>query len=386
MSRSKVLFASPNYWLSPFQVGSHHIARGFVAAGWDVAFVSDPISPLHLAGRRSRELRDRAAIYRSGGLADLDGHLWAYVPGALAIPHQAPILRSSWLHRNWSSLSFPNVVRKVRGRGFGDVDLLYFDSSIQNFWLGAIKHRKSVLRIADRNVGFDHHTDAMEVHQRELARACDLVVYSARTLETDVIAMGARRRLHLPNGVDFRHFAASDRSIPLDLAAIPRPIAAYVGAIDEWFDFATVNRLVAALPNVSFVIIGPERLARQRLTPRQNLYLLGRRPHQDIPRYLHNADVGLIPFDAVGHGELIRGINPLKLYEYLACGLPVVATYWEELAGLGSPAILCRNPEEFIQGVKRAMSRSGDRATAVGFAKKADWQQRVEALIDHLAL
>jgi glycosyltransferase involved in cell wall biosynthesis len=386
MSRPKVLMASPNYWLSPFQVGSHHIARGFVAAGWDVAFVSDPISVLHVAGRRTQELRDRATIYRSGGITDLDGHLWAYVPGAIATPHQAPLLRSAWLHRNWSKLSIPNVVRAVRARGFGAVDLLYFDSSVQPFWLGAIPHRRSVLRIADRNAGFQHHTDAMESQQRDLARACDLVVYAGRSLEPDVNAMGAKRALHVPNGVDFARFAFGDRSMPDDLAAIPRPIAAYVGAIDEWFDFSTVNELVTALPEVSFVIIGPERLARQRLTPRPNLHLLGPRPYRELPRYLHHVDVGLIPFDAVNHGELIRGIHPLKLYEYLACGLPVVATDWEELAGLGSPAVLCGDPQAFIAGVRRALSTPPDRGIAVQFARGADWQQRVQRLIEHLDL
>jgi glycosyltransferase involved in cell wall biosynthesis len=378
--------ACPNYWSSPFQVGSHHLARAFVGEGWDVAFISDPISPLHLAGRRSQELRDRASIYQAGGITDLDGHLWAYVPFALATPRMAPLLRSPWLHRNWSKLTIPNLARKARGRGFGEVDLLYFDSSIQRFWLDAIEHRRSVLRVADRNAGFAHHTNAMAVQQTELARGCDLVVYTARTLEPDVTAMGARRSFHLPNGVDFAHYANGDRTLPPDLATIPRPIAAYVGAIEEWFDFSTVNQLVAALPGVSFVIIGPEHLAKRRLTPRSNLYVLGRRPYEQMPRYLHNADVGLIPFDATNHRELVRGVHPLKLYEYLACGLPVVATEWEELAGLGSPATLCRNPEEFIEGVNAAVSSPNDQASAVAFARRADWGERTRVLIEQLGL
>lgn len=386
MGRPRILMASPNYWSSPFQVGSHHLARGFVAAGWDVAFVSDPISPLHLALRRTRELRDRAAIYRSGGITDLDGHLWAYVPFALATPRGSPLLNSLWLHRNWSRLTMPNVVGKVRQRGFGEVDVLYFDSSIQRFWLDAIGHRRSVLRVADRNTGFVHHTDAMAVLQRELAQGSDLVVHAGRSLEPDVMAMGARRAFHLPNGVDFAHYATGDRSLPADLAAIPRPIAAYVGAIEEWFDFDTVNSLVSSLPEVSFVIIGPEGLARRRLTPRPNLYILGRRPYEQLPRYLHNVDVGLIPFDVIGHRELVRGVHPLKLYEYLACGLPVVATDWEELAGLGSPAILCRTPDEFIAGVRKAISEPRDEAAALAFARGADWSERTRALIDQLGI
>ena len=383
--RPKILMACANYWSSPFQVGSHHLARGFVRAGWDVAFVSDPISPLHFLGGRSDEFRERARIFRAGGTGDMEGHLWTYVPGALATPRDTPLLRSRWLHRHWCHLTIPSVARAVRGRGFGEVDVLYFDSAIQRFWLDEIPHRRSVLRIADRTSGFRRYTAEMRRLEAELAAAVDLVVYAGQTLETYVAQLGARRALHLPNGIDFARYAESEGAAPEDLAAIPRPSAIYVGAMEEWFDFKTVDVLVDALPDVSFVLIGPDRLARKRLTPRPNLHLLGRRPYDQIPRYLHYADVGLIPFDISGHPDLVNGVHPLKLYEYLACGLPVVATAWEELVTLGVPLELCRTPDEFISAVRHALSTPRDPAAGIRYAAAADWQRRVETLIERLS-
>jgi glycosyltransferase involved in cell wall biosynthesis len=384
VTRPKVLMGCFEFWDSPFQVGGHQIAKAFAALGWDVAYLSSPISPFHLIEGLSPELRARIANYRSGGVVDIDGHVWAYVPGALLTPHAKPGLRSRQVNRHWARFSVPNLVRMLRRRGFGKVDLLYLDSPIQGFLLDAIPHRRSVLRIADRMAAFSHVTPSMQALERHIAASVDLVVYSAASLEPDVARLGARRSLHLPNGVDFDQFAAGDRSLPDDLAGIPHPIAIYVGATGEWFDFVLMEALPAALPEVSFVLIGPTEPAASRLAPRSNLHLFGKRPHDQIGRYLHNADVGLIPFDVAGHRDLVNGIHPLKLYEYLASGLPVVASDWDELRRLGSPALLCRTPEEHVAAIRAAIDRPSEPGPGIAFARAADWQGRVELLLAEL--
>lgn len=373
--------AATNYWTSPFQVGSQHLARGFVRAGWDVAYVSNPISPLHVFARGSNEVRDRAAIYRAGGIEQFDGHLWAYVPGALATPTQSALLRGRWLHRNWSRLTIPNVDGVMGAHGFGDVDVLYFDTAVQHFWLDKIPHRRSVLRIADWSPGLRSHTREMLALEARLASRVDLVVYSAATLAPYVAELGARRSLHLPNGVDFERYVARTPEPPADLASIPRPIAIYVGSMEEWFDFGSVQAMAEALPDVSFVLIGTNRLARRRLRPLPNLYLLGRRPHEQIPSYLHHADVGLIPFDTAGHADLVHAVDPLKLYEYLACGLPVVAARWDELVALEAPVVLCGTVGEHVSAIRELLSVPHDPAPGIAFARRSDWQGRVDTLV-----
>jgi hypothetical protein len=227
--------ACPHHWTSPFQVGGQQIGRALVAEGWDVAYVSNPVSPLHIVQGLSSQLRERFALYRGGGTTDGEGHLWAYVPGAMLTPHQSPILRGRWVHRGWHRLTVPNVTGMVQDRGFGEVDLLYIDAVIQAFWLRAISYRRSVLRVGDRMTGLPGFTAEMLAMQRDIAQTVDLVVYSATTLESYVRDLRPRRMLHLPNGVDVQRFAAQTEP-PSDLATIPRPIAIYVGAIDDWFD------------------------------------------------------------------------------------------------------------------------------------------------------
>lgn len=386
MSSKKILMACRNYWHSPFQVGSNHLAREFVRRDWEVAFISEPISPLHWLGGASPELRDRLALYRSGGRRDLDGRVWAYAPGTLLPAHNRPLLRSDWVHRNWVRLTWPNAVSQARRSGFGEVDLIYFDSIIQPFWLEAIRHRKSVFRVTDNNTSFETATAASQQLEQELARAVDLVVYPAVQLEPYVRELQPKQMLHLPNGVDFEHFAGADRALPPEYAHIPRPIAVYVGAMNIWFDYELVNRAAAELPDVSFVLIGPDQMARPRLQHLPNLHLLGRKLFDEVPAYLYNADVGIIPFDVKGHADLIHNTNPLKLYEYMACGLPVVSVEWDEMRTLQSPARLCGSPEQFIQGIRAALATPGSPESCREYARGQDWQQRVAGLIAALDL
>jgi glycosyltransferase involved in cell wall biosynthesis len=386
MTERRILMACPNYWTSPFQVGSHHLARGFVDAGWRVGFVSDPISPLHWLGGRSPELEERRAIWRAGGIEEEGGRVWAYVPAAPVTPHNKLGLRSARLQRSWHALSLPNVVDKVRERGFGAVDILYIDSVSQLFWLDAIEHRRSVFRLADNNTGFGKSTPAMQRLEAELARRVDVVVYTAANLLSHVQSMRPRATFHLPNGVNFRHFADWRGERPVEYERLAGPIALYVGALDVWFDYALLDRTAARLPEVSFVLIGPDALARARLTPRPNLHLLGRRPYAQLPGYMHHAQVGLIPFDVARHPTLVHSINPLKLYEYMASGLPVVATEWDELRNLGSPARLARSEEDFVEAVRESVAAPPPREALVRFAEAADWTSRVRMLQERLGL
>ena len=87
----------------------------------------------------------------------------------------------------------------------------------------------------------------------------------------------------------------------------------------------------------------------------------------------------------MGKPDLVDGINPLKLYEYLLSGLPVVTTSWPELDRLGAPVIACDKAADFPNAIERALAGEGpDRKAREAFARKADWQTRVDEMLDAL--
>lgn len=110
------------------------------------------------------------------------------------------------------------------------------------------------------------------------------------------------------------------------------------------------------------------------------MHFLGKRPYSEIPNYMQSANVGWIPFDVKNYPDLIHNVNPLKLYEYMAAGLPVVATRWKEMENINSPAYLCSTPEEFKASLLRAID---SKLGPVGrrFAATLDWSSRAQQLL-----
>ncbi len=382
----KALLACNLDWQSPFRVGSHQLALGLINQGWRVAYISSPISPFHFVGSSREMLQSRFRDYRNGGEFYFEKRLWTYVPGTFLPPHNKPLLRREWVHRNWYRLSLPNIITKIYQSGFADVDLLYFDNPYQPFLLDHITYKKSIFRIPDNAAGFSKFNRTAKLLEKELARRVDKVLYTARKLTDYAQSLNPKDSLFFPNGVNFEHFSRGDRTIPAEFNEISGPIVLYVGALDFWFDFELINYAAEKLPRISFVLIGQPNQARARLRGKNNIHLLGTREFAELPGFMHNADVGIIPFNAQDFPELIHAVNPLKLYEYMACGLPVVATEWDELRSIQSPAFLAANRADFVSQIEKALRVEHDTDSFIEYAKAKDWQHKIIHLLDLLEL
>jgi glycosyltransferase involved in cell wall biosynthesis len=373
-----------NYWDSPFQVGSQHLARALVRAGYDVAYLSDPISPMHLCRGWTPDLQQRLAAYRARGKYDLDGRLWTYVPGAWLTPHNKPLLRSPAVMRSWHRWTWPNLASLVAARGFADVDLLYIDSMHQSFWLEIVRYRRSVYRVPDYNPHFEKYTRAAAAAEQEMAKRVDLVVYPSQQLQPYVQALGARRSMLLANGVDYAHFAGQPMPRPPEYRTLHGPIAVYVGVIPDWFHFDWMRQAATQMPEMAFVLIGPDKLARARLAGLSNVYSLGVRPYATIPSYLQHAHVGLMPFNVDVNPRGVEVLQPQKLLAYFASGLPVVSSDWKNLRDLGSPAHLCGSAEQFVNTLRSAASRTVGTASLRSYAARFNWDRQTSLLLEQL--
>jgi glycosyltransferase involved in cell wall biosynthesis len=193
--------------------------------------------------------------------------------------------------------------------------------------------------------------------------------------------LGARRSLLLPNGVDLEHFSRPAPEPPPEYAALPGPIAVYVGVLPEWFHFDWVARAARELPSLSFVLIGPDETARQHLGGLPNVHLLGFRPYDQVPAYLQHAHVGLMPFDVQRNPEGVDALNPQKLYAYLASGLPVVSSSWEEIRRLNPPARLCETDHEFVVALRESLVSRPDPRELRAYAARFSWRKRLGELL-----
>lgn len=207
--------------------------------------------------------------------------------------------------------------------------------------------------------GYDR--ELIERRERELIARSDLVVTTSRPL------YDAKRKLHpevhlVQHGVDHELLSRGlNESLPCpeDLARLPRPIMGFVGMIGEWVDLDLVAALARTRPDASLVMIGPELTNRGPCAGLPNVHFLGSRDHKLLPAYLHHFDVGLIPFR---HVPLTHNANPIKLYEYVAAGLPVVSTPLPAVDAVDDAVWLAEDVNQWATACARAARRNDPEA------------------------
>ena len=215
-----------------------------------------------------------------------------------------------------------------------------------------------------------------------LFRQADLVFVTSEKLRER--AARHNDRVHVfPFGVEFEWFEQVRKSadpMPADLQRLPRPIVGYVGGIHQWVDQALFAQAARALPQASFVLIGPAQIDIAQLSRLPNVHCLGPRSHEDVPRYIKGFDVGLIPYTL---SEYTAHVYPTKLNEYLAMGIPVVSTELPELrrfsARHANVVTVARDAETFIQAVKASLAPSSveDIRRRLEASKSNSWQARI---------
>ena len=182
------------------------------------------------------------------------------------------------------------------------------------------------------------HTESFEAAERRFAGRADLVLASAPALAERMAKLNPNV-LFAPNVADTALFATALDSGPVDPAieALPTPRIVFTGAIvSTKLDFGLICELARMRPDWSIALVGPIGPGQPDvdvgpLEAEPNVHLLGGRAYRDLPAVLRGADAAIIPYAV---NELTRSVFPMKVYEYLAAGLPVVATRLPSLAGV----------------------------------------------------
>ena len=147
---------------------------------------------------------------------------------------------------------------------------------------------------------------------------------------------------------------------PEEYKDIPSPRILYAGVIATWFDQELLIQCAKKFMDASFVIIGPAVVGTSKMASVENIYMLGAKKYEELPAYLMHSDVGIIPFKI---NELVESVNPIKLYEYMAAGLPVVCTDWKEVREMQGPAMIAGDAGAFCEYLQRALRDKRKRGT-----------------------
>ena len=212
--------------------------------------------------------------------------------------------------------------------------------------------------------------------ERRLVKETDVLVVSGRTLLEKFTAAGLHPVL-ARNGVDLEFY--NQPHAPAGDLRVAKPVIGYFGAIAEWMDLDLVRNTALARPQYSFVMVGQMFRNDAAKLDLPNVHLLGSRPYAEIPSYLEHFDVCVIPFVL---NDVTKATDPVKLYEYLSRGKPVVATAMAELAECADLIYIAKDAEDYATQLDRAVKENDPelRQRRRAFAAANTWEQRYRAM------
>ncbi len=366
--------------------GHQQIMSSLAGSGNRVLFVES-------TGVRAPGLRDLPRLWRrlkTVGLLGGGGHtqpgnrrpenLTVYSPVVVPLPYS----------RAAQALNRPILRHAIRRRtaGWGSARPI-----VWNFLPTPLS--RSIARSLDPALSIFHCVDHLSASSPSAARLrdtesqcfteADLVFATSQPLLERAAALNPQAHL-VPSGVDVARFERArlvDEPLPADLAAVPRPVVGYLGGLHQWVDQPLLAALAVRRPDWSLVLVGPLQTDTSALTRLPNVYALGPRGPDQVPRYLRGFDVATVPYrltDYTGH------VYPAKLNEYLAMGLAVVATPLSEIERFNrthGPVIrVAADAAGFESAVAAELSRPDPAAVArrVAVANENSWAARLELM------
>jgi glycosyltransferase involved in cell wall biosynthesis len=370
-ARDVVLLYGPP-WFGPTQFSKHHLTRYLAGRGHRVLYVEAPLSPAGLV----RGPRFVAELLRCMlPPRPVAERIWVQRPFAPVPYHAATRLTSRRAANQLGQRLLAPLLRGHLRRLRMPRPLLIAGLPHAVDVLDHLSWRALVYHCADDYShvrGFPYTLPQLE---EALCRRADLVVTTSETL------CQARRAFNpnthwISNGVEVEHFA-QPAAPAADLARLPRPVIGFVGGLSQWVDIPLLVSLARARPAWSLALIGPGGTDLRPLHGLSNVHLLGPRPYRDVPGYLAGMDVGLIPFV---QDPVTWHADPIKAYEYLAAGVPVVATDLPALRRLDKVVRLADTPDRFLEQVEAAVAAGRDAGRTERQAEAAhhSWTRRFE--------
>jgi glycosyltransferase involved in cell wall biosynthesis len=223
--------------------------------------------------------------------------------------------------------------------------------------------------------------------EKALLAASDVVFTSARGLYQAKKDFAARVFL-IPNAADIELFGQAELTetvIPLDVSNLPRPLLGFVGVIHHWIDLDLIAWLARERPDWTIAMVGPvgPGVSLENFRDLGNVIFLGHRDKEALPGYLKAFDVCLNTFRI---NELTQSVNPLKIYEYLAAGRPVVSVDMPGVADFSREIEIAGDYPAFLKAIEKVLAaeNSALKAHRLQAARAHSWENRLRSMLDLL--
>ncbi|MDB5894740.1 MAG: glycosyltransferase [Rhodoferax sp.] len=333
-----------------------HIARGLAQAGRRVFFFSNVFVDNEKPGYALERLDPDQQLFQ----------VKLHVKGAPAIYFAQP------------SEATVQMLQASLAEFIADFGALSSVSVVQHaFWFPLVTTVPNSLRVydcMDHHEGFGNVPAELVRIEQDMLRRSDLVLVTSSWLEGFASSFNKSVAV-VRNAVEYQFFSVPPKTAFRDPKG--RRIIGYFGAIAEWFDVKLVRRIAQTYPDCLVLLVGNDTVqARQELKDLRNVQFTGEVPYRELPHYLYAFDACLLPFQV---SALTLATNPVKVYEYLAAGKPVVCVDLPEVAQFGDLVYKAADTEGFLAQVGYALAEERTEAIVAarrGFAAEQTWKHR----------
>lgn len=369
-------------WGAPYWTNKQHVADRLAKAGHRVLYIESPgIRPpqgntrdiLRIANRLKRAWTPPKQI---------NDNLWVFAPLTIPLGYRFTAVKwfNAWLMRSI-------VHRWLNRHSQGNVIVWTYHPYIEGATEGLVTSSLVYHCVDDLAAipGVDAATFRMA--EGKLVRRADVVFTTSPYLQQHCLELGARNCVFERNVADIEHFSAArlPGRAPRDVASIEGPKLCYVGVLSDYkLDLDLLEACGRARPDLNWIFIGdePERQANTtiaRLKTLPNMYFIGYRPYSELPDYLRAIDIAVLPNRTDGY---MKGVFPMKFYEYLAAGKPVVSTPIDALSDISDLVTTAEGCDQWLAAIDECLSsRPGVLSLDDSRLARFGWNPRLERML-----
>ncbi|MDP3787238.1 MAG: ElyC/SanA/YdcF family protein [Candidatus Omnitrophota bacterium] len=221
--------------------------------------------------------------------------------------------------------------------------------------------------------------------EEKLIKECDIIFVQGQYFKEKCLKFN-KNVFIFPFGVNidvFENFKKHNHcDIPKDLAGIRHPVIGYIGGLHRHIDFDLIKDMAIKHPEWSIVMIGPEQTDISQIRDLKNIYLLGKKDFSQLPSYVNQFDVGIVPYLLTEYTETVY---PTKVNEYHIMGKPVVSTFLPEVikSDKDGLVLIAGDSADFPEKIKSALSAKTDKESInarISAARSNSWSNRIEEM------
>jgi len=273
-----------------------------------------------------------------------------------------------------------SAIKKV---GLGDY-LVWSCYPLETGYFTALKPDLKVFDAVDNwsaHASYKNLAEKLKLNYKILDNQADLIFTVTEELKN--LFANKEKVFLIPNAVDLKNYQRKFPIINRDIGELPHPIIGYLGTIQDRLDLDLIEYLAKNNPHSSVVMVGPvwQEKIKEKFLSYKNVHFLGRKSYEESPMYIQQFDIAIVPHKI---DDFAKSTNPMKIFDYLACGKPVVSTISANLDIFGDLIYATNDYEEFNRYISKALDEDKiiNKEKRLSFIKEHSWARRVDKMLE----